>query len=551
MALPLAALIAIILIGSSLGWNKTEEPPIGVEARYSARLLKVREASTIGMIAIAEVDSVNFERVTPFKVRIHSLSEMPELYAGRELAFTSAPYPLYAPLDIPDARDLYASLRRQGVTASFELLADSVEYIRDSPGVMGLFLRANHEALTRLRQLPLSPLSVNMLSAMLLGDGEYLPQENRRMFSAAGLAHILALSGMHVGIIAMIISAMLWPLYLSRRMGLRVLLTVAALWAYAAFTGFPPSVVRAVIMASVYLAGRALQRRSVPLNSLCLAAMLILIVNPSELYSPGFQLSFAAVGGIIMFFPLINRVNRREHPLLWRAVSLPALSLSAMLPAGVVAAFHFHNFPLLFIPANIAVAVLLPLFVISGLVSMLFHVTGPTDWLSGAIERVAGFTASLPCASVGGLYPSGWLVIALLAALTLFAVSAHGRRRFLIVESAMLLAAVTAVGLMMPGRQYPPEEAYVLTDSRRRNHLIRREGNEFVLYSSAPAQADRLELHAMYSLMLEDFLALRGVDSLRLAPKGARALTVEGTDSFIVELDSCSAGRIALRRLRE
>lgn len=548
LAIPLAVLIAIILIGDSLGLRRPQEPPILGDAECSANVLSIRETSTIGRMAIVEIDSMNGVPVSPFMARIHLLSEEPYISGGRSVGFRADISLLKPPPDIPDVVDLQASLRRQGVTASAVLVSDSIRYVADGKGIMAAMRRANDDVRARLHESPLSDLSIEMLSAMLLGRGEYLTDDSRSLFSAAGLSHLLALSGMHVGVIAMIVSVMLWPLYFSRHKKSRLLLTALALWGYAAFTGFMPSVTRSVIMATVYILARVLQRRSVPMNSLCLAALLILLISPSELFDIGFQLSFAAVAGIIAFFPLINRVNRREHPRVYMAVSWPSVSLSAMILSGFVAAFHFHAFPVAFIVSNLLVAPLIPLFICSGILSMVFSIAGPTDLLASAIESVARTTASLPGAVIDGIYPSGYFVIIVIAILLILAWSLHARRRFWAWESGILLAGVFVVAACTPRKSYPRDETFVVVENGHKVRLIERRGDECLLLTNSRLEAERRDDQQLYSLLLRDYMALRGIDSLRLMPRDSTAFSVIGGDTLRLALDSCDSRRIAYYR---
>ncbi len=517
LAIPLAVIITIIILSDCFGLRKPQEPPLLGYQVCCANINEIYESQTAGRLAIAEIDSVNGVKVLPFKAQLHFLDETPLLTAGQSVKFGTDLSQLNPPVNIPDAVDLQANLRNIGVTARAVIDNDSVHYVHNTPGIYALLRRANAAATDFLHSLPLSNLSIEMLSAMLLGNGEYLTHDRREIFSASGLSHILALSGMHVGVIGLIISLMLWPLYFSRHLRTRLLLSIIALWVYAAFTGFIPSVTRAVIMASVYLGGRILQRRSVSLNSLCSAAILILIVSPSDLYSVGFQLSFAAVAGIIVWFPLINRVNRRNHPWLYMLISIPTLSISAMIFSGVISALHFHQFPLLFLLSNIVITPLIPLFIISGVVSMIFSVSEPTNFFASAIDHVANFTASFPFANLNNLYPPVWYVIALCSLLFILGLAIHYKHRFVIYESALLIIGITFFNIFLPKNQYPLQEAYLIEHSSG-NVIIERIDNQCRLYSPLKAAAERTAQKEYYELILQDFLALRNVDSLQVIP---------------------------------
>lgn len=545
LAIPLAVLIAIILICDFCGLLRPQEPPFYGRAEFAARLVEVDEANTSGLLALAVVDSVDGLAVRPFKAYLDFINENPRIRAGETLRFRAEMKQLQPKPDIPDVVDLREPLRIRGVTATAAVVADSITGIADTDGVLAALLRANDDVLNRLRAAPLKAQTIDMLAAMLLGKDRFMQPPVREVYSAAGLAHLLALSGMHVGVIATIISLMLWPLYLTRHTRSRLLAVVVALWCYAAFTGFIPSVTRAVIMASVYLASKILQRRSVPLNSLCLAALLILLFRPSDLFDVGFQMSFAAVAGIIIFFPLINRIDRWAHPVVYLLVSYPALSVSAVILSGLVAAFHFHSFPLLFVVSNLLVAPLVPLFICSGIVSVAFSVGGATDFLAGLIDRIAVLTAGIPGATLSGLYPSVAATIALAASLCLAAIFMHGRKYFAAGVAAIAVAGVAMYMTWSRRPEYAAEEV-IVDRTVRSTQLIWRQGRECMLFTNAVSVPDRREIHELYSLLLCDYMALRGVDSLCLMPFDARWEREINGEIFVAELDSCRSGVLAL-----
>lgn len=517
MAIPLAILVAVILLSDFFGISKSQQLPATGYRVCCADIEEIHESQTTGRLAIAEIDSIDGVKVSPFKARLHFLDETPLVTAGQSVKFGATLSALEPPINIPDAIDLQSNLRNRGVIARVVIDNDSVHYVANTSGWFAALRRANAAATEHLHSLPLSDLSIEMLSAMLLGHGEYLTTDRRDIFSASGLSHILALSGLHVGIIAMLINFMLWPLYFSRHLRTRLLLGIIALWTYAAFTGFIPSVTRATIMASVYYGGRILQRRSISLNSLCLAAILILIVSPSDIYSVGFQLSFAAVAGIIVWFPLLNRINRRNHPRLHWLVSIPVISISAMIFSGLISAFHFHQYPLLFLISNIAITPLVPLFLISGIISILFSAPALTNNLASAIDYIANITASCPGATLSEIYPPLWYTLALCILLFISALAIHHGRRFIIYESLLLLLGVNLIYFATPAPTYPQQETY-LVERPTGNVVIERIGDQCRLYSTLKALPERMAQKEFYELVLQDFLALRGIDSISVMP---------------------------------
>jgi len=198
-----------------------------------------------------------------------------------------------------------------------------------------------------------------LANSLLLGDRQELSAEILKDFKSAGTIHILAISGLHIGILLVFLNFLFYPvkrysqwLYLS--------LILLFLWLYAFMTGFSPSVLRAVIMFSFLQTGLMLKRRSNVYNSLFAAALLLLIINPDYLFQVGFQMSFAAVFSIVSFYPLFEKIFVSfSKPLLNYIKDLFLVSLSAQLGILPVSLFYFHQFPVYFWLANLLIIPLL------------------------------------------------------------------------------------------------------------------------------------------------------------------------------------------------
>lgn len=502
--------VAIILITDAAGLHRPQQPPGYGVNDYCAIIETTREASTSGQLLIATVDSAGGEKIAPFKARLHVVSETPELLLGQRIKFSAKLLPLQSPPDIPDIVDLQKNLRRQGVVAMATVPDDSIRYTAPANKLREWFATSNRDLLMRLKRAPLTEETTAVLAATLLGRDEYLGEEVRAGYSAAGMSHVLALSGLHTGIIALIISFALWPFYFGRHVRTRMLITIAALWFYAALTGFIPSVTRSVIMATVYMTGRILQRKSSPVNSLCLAAIAILLFAPDDIYSAGFQLSFAAVAGILLFYPLINKVDRRRHPRLYAFVSYPALSLSAMSLAGPVSAYHFHSFPVYFLIANLVIVPIVAPLIVCGVISMAFEVDFGADILCGAMNRVAEIIAGLPMSTLSNLYPPGWLIILLLTLLIVHAYAANRRHKLLRIETAILFAGVLLCCAVRPRMVYPDKEIYEIAEYRSTQTIVTTADSCFI-FTTAKLPSDRKEIEERYRLLLRDFTAKRNL----------------------------------------
>ena len=217
-------------------------------------------------------------------------------------------------------------------------------------------MRLRHDILQRCARLGLSPDALAIASAMTLGDKSAITSGVREAYSATGVAHILALSGMHIGIIYSLLALLVIG---RRHSAVRELLLMAAVWGYVAVVGMPPSAVRAALMITVYSIVGLTERRRAPLNVLAFAALLMLVANPLVLFDIGFQLSFTAVAFILVFHsPLSSLVpvpfQRRHHAVrfVWQLVVLSVVATAGTMP---LVACHFGRLPVYFIVANLAV----------------------------------------------------------------------------------------------------------------------------------------------------------------------------------------------------
>ena len=210
----------------------------------------------------------------------------------------------------------------------------------------------------------LSPDAQNFVVALVMGDRYYLDSDTMHQFSMAGIAHLLALSGLHIGIISFLLWFVLLPLEYMRLRWLRYILTFAVLISFDVFTGLSPSVVRATVLIGFLFLAFALRRRYAPVNALLWAAFFILIFSPDALFSAGFQLSFVTVSSILVFSPQIRVKSRLVNYL----ITLVATSFIAMASTLMLTAYYFHSVPLLSFMTNVLVIPVFPLILILAVV---------------------------------------------------------------------------------------------------------------------------------------------------------------------------------------
>lgn len=195
-----------------------------------------------------------------------------------------------------------------------------------------------------------------VVSALTVGDKSELTPELKATYSAAGVSHILALSGLHIGILAMILTMLLYPLrYVRGGKTGTALAVVCLLWGFAVMTGLSPSVVRAVTMFTLYIiASLLVEDRFSGGHALVLAAFLMLLYQPLYLFDVSFQLSFTAVLSIILFYPIFSAKTVRNKPVryVWNTM---AVSLAAQLGTLPLVLYYFGAFPTYFLLSNLVV----------------------------------------------------------------------------------------------------------------------------------------------------------------------------------------------------
>ena len=213
---------------------------------------------------------------------------------------------------------------------------------------------------------------LGILSAMTLGDKRGLNPEIREVYGNAGTAHVLALSGLHVGVVYGIFALVFRSLLRKRRLRwLCELLPIVILWLFALLVGMSVSVVRAVAMCTLYVFARWLSDgSSSPLHTLSLTALLMLLVRPLWLFDVGFQLSFMAMAAILWVEPYLEELFRRHslHPIWGYLVGLLCMSLAAQLGTFPLVLYHFGTFPCYFLLTNVFVVPSLSILLLLSLV---------------------------------------------------------------------------------------------------------------------------------------------------------------------------------------
>ena len=270
------------------------------------------------------------------------------------------------------------------------------------------FLLQRHDLLDRYRNVDASDESYAVLAAMTLGDKSALSSDVRTVYSISGASHILALSGLHLGIIYMLLYRLTAG---RRRFVFSQIVIIVGIWSFAFLTGLSTSVVRSATMVSVYslfsLAGRC--RSSV--NLLCFTALLMLLVQPSLLSDIGFQLSFAAVLSILLLLPLMESFFPEyyliQHPWQRTLYNIIGVTLAAQIGVAPLIAYHFGRFSTYFLLTNFIVVPAATVILYGALFVFIIPSSGSILlWIVEILNKALGFVSRMPCASIEGLHPT-------------------------------------------------------------------------------------------------------------------------------------------------
>lgn len=246
-------------------------------------------------------------------------------------------------------------------------------------------------------------------SGLILGGSGRMSKELKDVFGRAGVLHIMAVSGLHVGFVALFLGLLLFVVPLDYR--LKFIVIMLGLFVYAGVTGFRPSVCRAAGMAFLFGLASVLQRHVSHIHVVNITALTFLIVEPALVFDAGTQLSFAAVYGILLIYPKLDvliklKIRMRCARLLLRPM---AVSFSAQLFVAPLLVHYFHRLPLYAVLANlllvpIAATIIFLLFICCGVgifwLSLVDCIALPIGFLINALVAVSGLIARLPCSTI-------------------------------------------------------------------------------------------------------------------------------------------------------
>src|SRR5690606_6680930 len=263
--------------------------------------------------------------------------------------------------------------------------------------ILGMAQNFRASIVEKLQKTKLKTDERAIIQALVLGEKKDIDKNLYTEYAAAGAVHILAVSGLHVGILFFILTFLFRPL--SRwKFGIyfQAILIVLLLWGFALLSGLSPSVTRAVTMFSFFALAKLFNRDTNSINTLFLSFLTLLIINPLWLFQVGFQLSYLAVFFIVWLQPLFYKVGYSKYRIVRKIWAIVSVTICAQIGVLPLTLYYFHQFPGLFLLTNIVILLFLTILMCGGiLIVVLASLEILPNWLAESynflIEGLNGF----------------------------------------------------------------------------------------------------------------------------------------------------------------
>ncbi|TAI48044.1 ComEC/Rec2 family competence protein [Flagellimonas allohymeniacidonis] len=248
-------------------------------------------------------------------------------------------------------------LRKQGIFHQISSKPKGILYLeRPSSTIYGYAMAFREHIISKLHQHPFGSGELAVIQALLLGKRSDISKEMYDNYKNAGAVHILAVSGLHVGILLLILQFLTSPLKrLSKGKTIQMGIVLIMLWGFAFMAGLSPSIVRAVTMFSFVAYALNLNRPTNPFNIVALSMFFILLVKPLFLFQVGFQMSYIAVLSILWIYPKLQKFYTPDQFLVRKLWQLLSISFAAQLGVLPISLYYFHQFPALFFVSNLLI----------------------------------------------------------------------------------------------------------------------------------------------------------------------------------------------------
>lgn len=325
--------------------------------QWELKILEVLKPNQYAQRYVAKVVSVEDEKsVGKIVISLPADSTLNKLKVDDEfILFSNAE--TIRPLLNPYQFNYRDYLKKQGIYHQIRTGFNAVQLKENSAKtIFGLASNFREHIISKLKNENFGKDELAVIQALLLGKRDDISESTYNNYKNAGAVHILAVSGLHVGILLLLFQFLLSPLErLPKGKSLKLISIVFLLWVYAFIAGLSPSIVRAVTMFSFLAYAMYLNRPTNSFNIIALSMFFILLIKPLFLFQAGFQMSYAAVFAIVWIYPKLQRFWFPENIVIRKIWQLLAVSIAAQLGVLPISLFYFHQFPALFFISNLLI----------------------------------------------------------------------------------------------------------------------------------------------------------------------------------------------------
>lgn len=355
------------------------------------------------------------DREVSFKAVLYSNLEDSTVTPGYSCIALSTPR-LISSRDNPYQFDYSSYMARQGIYYTVSIIGDEYSLIAPTDSDLDYIDTVRRWIVDNYIEAGIYGDELEILKAITIGERSSISEGVRESFSKSGAIHILAVSGLHVGIIAFIINLALsflgirgWQLWL------KIVLSITTLSLYAILAGGSPSVIRATVMFSLLSIGFNISRPTNGFNTLAISALIMLVLDPTTLFDLGFQLSYSAIAGILYFTHKLESLVNSRWSVVSKVWTLISVSLAAQLGTTPLMFLYFHSvstlsvlLSLIVIPATAIIIYLAIVLHLCSVVSLFLYgyVALIISKVIGALIYITEIVGSLPISTVDGYFPS-------------------------------------------------------------------------------------------------------------------------------------------------
>ncbi|WP_224491604.1 ComEC/Rec2 family competence protein [Robertkochia flava] len=440
------------------------------------------------------------------------------------------------PRATPESFNYRAYLNKQGIAHIVNIHPRTIQITNSKGNWRTFFFRIREKISLNLQASGMSAFAGGVLKALVLGNRDLLDEGLMNQLRDSGGAHLVALSGLHIGIFTTVIGFFLWPLrWLPSGKRLHLFFLLTFLTAYVLLTGAPPSVVRAAVMFGFLSAGMLLQQRQSAINTLILSAFVLLLFRPLYLFDPGFQLSYLAVSGILVTSPLLSKFRSPGNRLLKFFWALTGVSLAAQLFTAPLAVFYFNQFPGTFLITNLLLTPIISFILICGYVLLAISIILPppgfmvtlAQFGTTVLERTADLIPADMFLLKAVTLPNTFTLVSIYIFICILVASFY-RRSFV---PGLPLAILIIQGAVIVSGEPVSEKTLVITHNYRQS-IVRISSGTQLTYNNYTRKPDKV------TTPQDHRNTPRKHPPFFLTAAGRDLIVVEGKGDYIPDMDS-------------